>query len=261
MLTLKAKIEEAGYNVDLMETATVETFRAEVRRIAIAAHEEWKRLAQTRLKTSRDIYVNGLRQSESFRERKVGREDVYDITLVGRMPNNFEFGMASFDMKAVRPGWLGGAKAKVSKEGKRYVVIPFRHSTGPSRRFGYTGKAAAARLDREVKKVARDYGLNRMIRTAAGKVVAGPVKRAPNKSPIHSYLRGLTRIQKPTSGTTKTGKQRGQGYLMTWRIMSEKSPADSWIHPGLQPMNLLREVENFVNDEFEKAVERVLGAA
>jgi len=261
MLTLRAKIEDSGYNVDLLETATIETFRAEVFSIAKAARIEWMRLAQERLKTSRDIYVNGLRQSESFRTRKVGREEVHDITLVGRMPNNFEFGMASFDMKAVRPGWLGGAKSKVSAEGKRYVVIPFRHSTGSSKRFGYTGKAKRAGLDREVKKVVKDYGLDRMIRTATGKVVEGPVKRVPSRSPIHSYLQGLTRIQKGIEGETPTGKQRGQSYLMTWRVMSESSPADSWIHPGLQPANLLREVEKFVEKEFEKAVERVLGAA
>ena len=259
ILSLRAKIEELGHNVDLFSDETISVFRVELARIASAAHAEWVRLAQTRLKSSRDLYVNGLRQMDSFLERSVGGESVYDITLIGTMPNNIEHGMAAFDMKGVRPGWLGGSKAKVSKDGKRYVVIPFRHSTSSQGRFSYTGKAKVDQLDRHLKKVVRDYGLNRMVRAAGGNVVAGPVRRAPAHSSIHPYLRNLTRVQKPVAGRTSSGKGRGQSMLMTWRVMSENSAPSSWIHPGIEAKNLLDEVKRFVDRQMENSVNKILG--
>jgi len=259
MLSLKAKLVDLGVNVDALEASTIKVFRTQVGLIAVAAHNRWIQLAKERLGTSRDAYVVGLQQAGSFKSRKVSGEDVFDITLVGRMPNNFEFGMESFDMKTVRPGWLGGSKAKTGKDGEKYVVIPFRHST-TSKRFGYTGKAKAADLRSELKKTVRAYGLNRMIRTATGNVVGGLTTRVPPKAPVHSYLRGLTRVQKGTRGRTPEGFQRGSSQLVTWRIMSENSPASSWIHPGLKAANLLREVELFVNKEFDDIVKKVIAA-
>ena len=95
-------------------------------------------------------------------------------------------------------------------------------------------------------------------------VTPGPVARVPNiAGDVHSYLRGLTRIQKPQSGyIEKAGelaKQRGSAQLMTWRIMSEKSAPDSWIHPGITAKLLLPEVEMWANNELGRIVETVLG--
>jgi len=259
MISLRSKLENVGYDMNTMEAGTMLLFRKAVGGLAKAAQSEWVRLAQDRLKTSREIYVNGLRQAESFEIRKVDGEPVYDVTLVGDMPNNLEFGMPAFDMKTVRPGWLGGAKAKTSKDGHKYIAIPFRHSTSSDARLGYSGKAAKMDLKKELKRTVKEYGLDRMIRTASGQVVAGPTTRVPSKEyDVHKYLRGLTRIQTPTAGMTKDGKQKGSSQLMTWRIMSEKSDPGSWLHPGLVPQNLLVEVEAYVNREMNKIIETVL---
>jgi hypothetical protein len=246
-------------------------FRKAVAGLAKAAQAEWIRLAQDRLVTSREIYVNGLRQAESFEAKSVGGEPVYTITLVGDMANNIEYGMSAYDMKAVRPGWLGGKKARYTKDGYKYVIIPFRHSTSSSARLGYSGKAAKADLKNELKKTAKEYGLNKMVRRLGftldrgftNAITPGPVARVPNKADVHSYLKGLTRIQKPQSGyIEKAGelpKQRGSSTLMTWRVMSERSPAGSWIHPGITAKMLMPEVEMWANKELGKIVETVLG--
>ena len=163
-------------------------------------------------------------------------------------------------MKGVRPGWLGGSKAKTAKDGSKYVTIPFRHSTSSNARLGYSGKAAMMNLKKELKKTVKSYGLDRMVRAATGQVVKGPVARAPKTPDVNRYLRGLTRIQTPTAGMTKSGKQRGSSTLMTWRRMSEKSALGSWVHPGLEPRNLLREVEVWVDNEAHMLIERVLAA-
>ena len=48
--------------------------------------------------------------------------------------------------------------------------------------------------------------------------------------------------------------------LMTFRTMSESSPEDSWIHPGLDGAKLLPEVEKWVDKEIENVAETILGA-
>lgn len=272
MISLRAKLEDVDYDFNTLEKGMAMQFRKAVAGLARAAQAEWIRLAQDRLVTSREIYINGLRQAESFESKMVGGEPVYTISLVGDMPNNIEHGMSAFDMKAVRPGWLGGAKARTSKDGHKYVIIPFRHSTSSNARLGYSGKAAKADLKNELKKTAKEYGLNKMVRQLGftldrgfiNAVTPGPVARVPNKAAdVHSYLRGLTRIQTPQSGfVEKAGKlpqQRGSSQLMTWRIMSEKSPAGSWIHPGLTAKLLMPEVELWANKEMGRIVETVLG--
>jgi len=254
-LSIKIKAVELGFNIDAIEDGLADMFKQGVGEIAVRAREEWVRLAQNRLKTSRTEYIDGLRQAESFKIRTAGTDyTTYELSLVGKMPNNYEFGMASFDMKKVRPGWLGGAKARTAKDGHKYIVIPFRHSTSSSGSLDYTGKAAAAGMKEKLQKATKEYGLNKMIKAASGQVVQGPVAKIPKNAPVHPYLKNLTRYQTKTgSGTT------GQGRLMTFRIMSEKSEPDSWIHPGITAANLLPEVEMFIDNEMRQLLDRLMG--
>lgn len=261
--SLKAKLTDAGINVDLLDAGVVEAFKLAVGGLAKSAQNEWIRLAQSRLGTSREDYINGLRQAESFKRiDRGGGTAVYEIALVGKMPNNFEFGMSSFDMKTVRPGWLGGSKAKTSADGSKYVTIPFRHSTGSGKRMAYTGKAAQVKdpsLKQQLRKAVRDYGLDRMTRTGTGQVVTGTTARIPNKAAVHPYLRGLTRIQQAATGTTPSGLQKGSSSLMTFRRMSTKSKPESWIHPGLDGVHLMPEVESFIDSQLGRLIETMLG--
>lgn len=262
-ISLKAKLIDAGVNIDMLDAGMIDSFKLAVGGLAKAAQNEWIRLAQSRLQTSREDYVNGLRQAESFKRLdRGGGSIVYELQLVGKMPNNYEFGMPSFDMKAVRPGWLGGKKAKIAADGSTYVTIPFRHSTSGSGRMAYTGKAAAVKdptLKQQLRKAVRDYGLDRMTRLATGQVVTGPTARIPNKAAVHPYLRGLTRYQQAGTTTTRSGKQKGSGSLMTFRRMSTKSKPGSWIHPGLEAANLMPEVESFIDSQIGQLIETMLG--
>jgi hypothetical protein len=260
--SIKTKLEGRGVNTDALEAGVIESFNKAIAGIATATQGEWVRMAQARLGSSRDTYIQGLRQAESFKAFGTSDRPTFEIQLVGRMPNNFEFGMESFDMKGVRPGWLGGGKAKTAADGSTYVTIPFRHSKSNSPRMGYTGKAAGAdpNLKTQLRQATKKYGLDRMIRTATGQVVQGNVARIPNKAPVHPYLQGLTRIQKAASGSIG-GKQRGSGQLMTFRRMSSKSDPSSWIHPGIDGANIMPDVERWVDGQLDKIMDQILGAA
>jgi hypothetical protein len=261
------RLKELGIALESLSESVQHVFADGIVQLAKAAQNEWTRLAQERLKTSREIYVNGLRAAESF---KITRSDSAGITaeikLVGTMPNNLEFGMASFDMKAVRPGWLGGGKAKTTiarpatktkaaVPSHKYIVIPFRHSKSDDSRFAYTGKAAAVGdLKTQLRAATKKYGLDRALTASAGEVAT---RRIPSKAPVHPYLAGLQKTEIATAGAG--GKVRRSGQLHTFRIMSELSPAESWIHPGLKAANLLQEVETWVDKEMDHMMEKVLG--
>jgi len=259
IISVAAKLDKKGVNIEILDESFVDVFQKAVAGVAKAGMDEWIRLSQEKLKSGRADYMNGLQQAESFTSSSTGGLNVYELKLVGKMANNIEFGSPSYDMKSIRPGWLGGKKAKTNKDGKKYIVIPFRHSTSSSTNMAYTGKAARANLKQELKKTVKAYGLDRMVRTASGKVVEGTVKRVPKAAGVHSYLQGMVRIQKGISGKTSTGLQRGSSKLMTFRIMSENSPADSWIQPAKAGANLLPEVETFVNNELDQIIDTILG--
>lgn len=255
-LSVSAKLAEMGLSIDGLSAEIQGKFHHAVAAIARGAQSYWIELAKERLKSSRADYIGGLSKRESFTAYSRGGANVYEIQLVGRMANNFEFGMEGFDMKSVRPGWLGGGKAKTSKDGTKYISIPFRHSTTMDTL--YTGKARLTRthdIRAHVSWAARRYGLNRMIRSG-GMVSTNPV-RIPKTATVHPYLKGLTKYQTPTEGRTKAGAQKGSSTLMTFRTMSEKSDPSAWIHPGITGANLLPAVYRWVDNELKEVVKHI----
>jgi|GEM_PF-5674498 len=259
IFTIEDRLKDLGYALESLSVGMKEAFNTAVVSVAQGAQQEWTRLAQARLKTSQDIYIGGLRQAESYSVKKMGPDGVIaEIQLVGVMPNNIEFGMAAFDMKSVRPGWLGGGKVKHGKNGD-YVVIPIRHSTGQSTRFNYTGKAAAITgpdLKTQLRKVVKQYGLDKALTAAAGEVAT---RRVPTNAPVHPYLQGLQKTEMAVPSGAAKGFSRSS-TLTTFRIMSVNSAPDSWLHPGLKPANLLQEVEAWVDKELDRVMESILGA-
>jgi hypothetical protein len=256
--SVRARLEDKGVAVDEFDVGMQEAFQLQIASLAQSAMAEWVRLAQENLKTSRDIYIQGLRQAESFKASESAMGMKFEISLVGEMPNNFEFGMGSFDMKTVRPGWLGGMRAKIGKDGKKYVTIPMRHSTGSGARMGYTGKAAAIEgpnLKTQLRRAVKQYGLDKMVMTATGQVAEGTVARIPKGAPVHPYLKGMVRTQKALD----VPKWRGSGQLTTFRRLSENSKPSAWIHPGLKAANLLPEVESWLDSQLDRVIEMILG--
>jgi len=259
-LSVATKLADIGIAIDGLSSEIQGKFHHAVIAIAEGARSRWIDFAKVRLKTSRADYIIGLKQAESFRSYTRGSTIVHEIQLVGEMPNNFEFGMTGFDMKAVRPGWLGGAKAKTSKDGTKYIHIPFRQSATMANL--YSGKAALTRthdIRRHVAWAARRYGLNQTIRS--GRSIKTKPITIPKTATVHPYLRGLTKYQTKIKGITKSGKEKGSSTLMTFRTMSEKSDPGAWIHPGITGAKLLPLVERWVDNELNHVVDHIMRAS
>lgn len=179
-----------------------------------------------------------------------------------------EDGTNRHDMKSAL--WTSN-KVRISKKGKRYLIIPFRHGT-PSSGSHEGGKGAARAtlqtMPKSVYEMAKTLSISRQ--------TGASVKRNnPTGRPVirHGYqwgdrlkaqdlnIAGLGGLNKrtnwkssPYAGMVKMN-DKGQTTYMTFRIMHEDSKG--WIHPGTPPNKIVERTWN----EMQPVVQAAIGNA
>lgn len=156
-------------------------------------------------------------------------------------------GINPFDIKE---GLLSSHKAKVSKEGKRYIRIVFRHAT-PAKGGGERPTIAST-MPQGIYQQARKMGEGEALRTPLAQMLGMRSKR------VGAYAgKGETRGAPKISGggtltrfyTWKSGQfagmrrsaTPGHGKYVTYRTVSEASDPNAWIHPGIVPGHFVDE--------------------
>ncbi len=181
-------------------------------------------------------------------DRQTGQ--AYEVVL-GGSADWIEKGMEPHDL---HDALLRSPKARVSKDGKRYVVVPFEHSrAGPSPRpaaANSLGDALRAALKRE------RVSATKITKMADGKPVLGLVRRlhvtdGPLAASGRPILQGLGIYQRPAG-------EKVSRSAMTFRVISEGSPG--WRHPGIKPANIMKEAGEWAAEQWEKIVDDELAA-
>lgn len=154
--------------------------------------------------------------------------------------------------------------AKVTKNGKRYKVIPFDHGAPPTSR-----NATADRIVEELKSGLRQINKERKaIDPKSGAISITKIEKNPDGSPrvgkLHEFdiqsdkptknakhpaLKGLTIYQ---SKDNKTGNIRRD--VLTFRTVSDGSDPNSWIHPGYIAQHFLDDAEVWALNEWENKI-------
>lgn len=170
---------------------------------------------------------------------------------------------------------LKSPKTRTSKDGSRYLSIPFDHSPGK----GATGMTPAqGDLVATIKKELKAKGI------PFGKIETGPdgkpkmgvlhqfsIKNAPLKTstgpgqgwgPMGSvrqgptgipFLQGIRISQNNIKG--KDGKESVKRAIMTFRTVSSKMRGTGrWVHPGLKPMNFMTEGAEWAQKQWEQEI-------
>lgn len=172
---------------------------------------------------------------------------------------------------------LKSSKAKTSKDGSRYLTVPFDHSPGKG---GPTTSTPAQRsLVDTIKKELKGRGI------PFGKIEAGPdgkpllgnlhnvdITKQPAKTgegpgqgwgPVGDVRQGPTgipflqgiRINQSKVRDPKTGKEGVKRSIFTFRTVSSKHKGTGrWHHPGLEPKNLLEEGAAWAADQWARIV-------
>jgi hypothetical protein len=227
--------------------------------------------------------------SPNLRQVFRGKEDQHNIHLDTISPNVHVItltGSAYFIEEGIPPGtdmktdkWLfKSQKTKVSKDGNRYLVIPFEHSKGPSLQTGYE-KNLTDRVKFELKaqnKLRKKNGLPQI--PWAG--IEYDKHGKPKEGMLHEFnfeggkaskkwtsdplerLRVYQAVEKDEQGNAKKtagGKPKVSRSWMTFRTASENpkinpetgtAPKDKFIHPGFTAKKFMDKSAEWCEQEF-----------
>jgi len=168
------------------------------------------------------------------------------VLAIKQIARDLEDGKGPWDMK---PMLLNGPKARVSKNGTRYNIIPFRHGTSSN----YSPNSNARPMPQDIYKQARE--LKASVRQgnamkwggrlpATGKPGQNPTTGYQHKNDIHE---GMVRIEKQYGAAT-------QSKYLTFRIVSSKSDPLSWWHPGYEAHHIAKGVSEFCKPAVEAMI-------
>ena len=144
--------------------------------------------------------------------------------------NFIEDGQPPRDMK---PGLLASPKAKVNKDGKKWITVPFRH--------GAPDTQGIPAMPKNVHSVAKKLGFSRRNGAIKGLITGqkytwnGRLEESAQGQRSHSGNlpgAGYTWKTGQFSGMVKMGTGRPTQY-MTFRRVSVNSDPHSWHHPGV----------------------------
>jgi hypothetical protein len=195
---------------------------------------------QNSLHSTRQIFCNSIKVIDTG--RLMGQVMIdYSNKLVEKL----EEGSAPFDMKS---SLLSSPKAKVSKNGTRYITVPFRQGVpgtiGDSTAFSGTMPedvyAVAKKMQSKQSLSFNDLPKDYQQLKSREKIESGDTlfEKYVHKSPIYQ---GLTK-------TTDT--VTNQNSYHTFRRISEKSNPNAFIHPGFQAHDFMgKTLQNFQIDK------------
>lgn len=179
-----------------------------------------------------------------------------------------ENGTQPWDMKEVL---LQSHKARISKKGKKYIIVPFRHGTPGTlavgayagaempeavHSFWLKGGASSSMITgtRNTRSVQDpNVTVQRNVYRWGDRLTAHDIRDLgldPDAS-IGKRLVGMVRMQNPQSASL------GSQYF-TFRAVSEDS--EGWQHPGMQPYKIAQTVHEWVQAQYPTLINEALNA-
>ena len=192
------------------------------------------------LHSTKNIYLQHLKSS-----RVKDGEVVVSLDLSNPLVKAIEEGGKPFDMKE---GFLKSSKAKISKDGKRYMTIPFRHKTPNSK--------VDVKMPNSIYRIAKSQNIedtNRGIK----------LSELPKEFQIKSVnSQGYEHKAPIYEGIVKTmGSSEGRSQYFSFRRVSENSDPKSWMNKGISARNIFDktlstfDIDKEVGVEFDKIIE------
>jgi len=238
--------------------------------------QEWIKTAETKFKHTDGGYAQGIQNGAKYPYSN----DPLHFRIEHQSPHAYwlENGYDSFDMKKMLESSI---KVRINKNGKRYLIIPFRHGNPDSTTF----KA----MPEEIYEKAKTLKQSKIIGTYKEGVVQGAksfgeaeTMRVNNPDRIKRNLYrwggkletggdtykiydGMVRFDSnPNTArgilakvTSKfihnSNNNKPYSTYLTFRVMSEDSTG--WIHPAQKPMNILGETMQRVEGQIRQFID------
>lgn len=229
--------------------------------LAIQSHSHLLENAQSKLKSTREKYVSAL----NF------KKDAGEWTIqLDKSAMWIEEGMAEHEMI---DDLLSSPKAKMSKDGSRFIIIPFQHNIGPSKQtqaqndLTSTIKSELRRRNLPYGKLelgpdgtpktglVRRFDINAPMKTHEGPGQGWGAIGAPRQGPTGiPFLKNIAIYQKEIQNQV-TGKSGIKKSIMTFRIASSKHKGTGrWVHPGLDARHFFEETQAWALQQWEQKI-------
>lgn len=203
-------------------------------------------------------------RQEMFRKAlKVQQTDEH--TWVMTIPAEVMWIEEGLQAGSMLPALLRSPKAKTSKKGHRYVIIPFKHGEANQRRGDSQSAKLAQRLNKHLRSELKKRGV-------PYKKIERGHDGTPKIGRLHAFdlggeQRGATkynvgwtspaldgvRIYQSMAVDAK-GKKTIQRDIVTFRIASSKHFGLKWNRPAMPGMNFLEEARKFALEEWEQRI-------
>jgi len=192
--------------------------------------------------------------------------DPYSGSIINTAPHAIyvEKGTNPHDMKKAL---FTSQKVRISKKGKRYLIIPFRHGT-PSA-GSHEGGVGASRamlqtMPKSIYAQAKELAIGQQLRGVGGYGRRTQISQRNPKdlSQLQMRKNPYTWKASPYAGMTKVKSHPTAGghHYMTFRIMHEDSKG--WWHPGTPPLKLAektaKELDQPITSMIQRGVDRDL---
>lgn len=248
---------------DGMENVAKTAIQEAARNLSTQAYAHILEKAQSELHSSRDKYVGALGFTQVS-------PDVWLVTL-DQSAMWIEQGLPRHSMVE---NLLSSPKAKTSKTGERYLVVPFQHNKGPTSQTK-AQKDLADTVKAELKKRKIPYGkletnelgkpktgllhsfniMDRPLKThqgpGQGHGAVGQVRQGTTGIP---FLQGIRVYQKEIKDQA-SGKSKIVKNIMTFRVVSSKHAGTSkWIYPGIEGKFLFEDCATWSLNEWETKI-------
>lgn len=220
---------------------------ASVEMLALSAHAKVSELAAERLHSRLHIWQEHFTIENSFAK-------VDNNTYVITIPRELEWIEDGQDAHSMLPALLSSPKAKVAKDGSRYIVVPFKHNKGPTKQPLFA-QQVTKELRSKLRKIGVPYSkmeTDHQGRPRLGKLHSfnfGGPKRPHWTSPV---LDGVRIYQKMVKD--KRGRDVVQRDIMTFRVASSKHFGLKWEYPGIPGEKFLVQVQHWAEQEWETKI-------
>lgn len=240
-LNFEINVEEIAESFGELKEKVKKDLIAGVQSLATMTHAKTLEIAGTKLKSLKEKYMENV-------EFDSPEEGLWVVTL--KKPAMFiEEGRKSGFMSEL----LTGKSSKISKEGKRYAVIPFEHSKKPSQQ-----SAKANELANQIKTAMKEKGI-------PWKKLEVDESGSPRIGRLHSFSIDNPRMRPEHKGSltkgisvyqTKdpsTGKVRRD--VMTFRVITDDHKQEGlWNHPGMKAAKIMDEAFEWAMDTFSREI-------
>ena len=153
---------------------------------------------------------------------------------------------------------LKGPNVKTSKEGNKYRVIPFEHSTKASPESSSEKKSEVEELKNFLKSQNVRYSKTRALALdesgspRIGRIHSFDIKsmRDGKKKSVQNLSRNLQGVSVYQQQNPSTG--RVERSIMTFRTITSDHKGNKWEHPGFTGKKILKETYKYIQEVWER---------